>query len=148
MQLPAYCNEEVRHLAAAIALAWCGEEHHLTLTAHLPGNGGSARMSDSLKYNLPSDLAYSNPPYQMLTEKWFWKCVSVDASLTEFTDSKKFHQLHKNAHIFVTTDFRTYVYWTFSTLIGPQTRPWATDIVHNYVHLWVEHTKSFIVVMD
>jgi hypothetical protein len=49
MQLAAYQNEGVRHLSAAIAVAWCAEEHLTTLAAYLKGNGGGAWMSGSLQ---------------------------------------------------------------------------------------------------
>jgi hypothetical protein len=80
MELPAYQNEGVRQLAATTALAWCGEEHLTTLAAHLPGNGGTARMSSALQVQ----TAVKN--------------VS--------TDSKKIRQQPLTAHIFVTIDFQ------------------------------------------
>jgi len=52
MQLPAYQNEGVHHLAEATALTWCGEEHLTTLAAHLPGNRGSAWMWDALQVQM------------------------------------------------------------------------------------------------
>jgi len=48
MQLTAYQNEGLRHLAGATALAYCGGRY-LTMAANLPGKGGSARISSAIQ---------------------------------------------------------------------------------------------------
>jgi len=49
MQLLAYQNEGMCHLAAATALAWCAEERLVTtLAAHFPGSGGSTWLSSTI----------------------------------------------------------------------------------------------------
>jgi hypothetical protein len=44
--------------AAATKLAWCGEVHLTTLTAHLAGNGGNSRMSSALQAQTARWLAF------------------------------------------------------------------------------------------
>jgi hypothetical protein len=57
MQVPAYQNKGVCHLATATAIDWCGEEHILTtLAAHLPGNRLVLRCQALFKYKWPDEL--------------------------------------------------------------------------------------------